>query len=190
MKKQKKSIGLAFLALMLTLAAGLACNAPLVAPTAPLATATPYRASTDAPLEPTAVPTETDVPTAPPAAEGPNLVITDVSFATETPAVETWVPVEATVENQGDAVAAGYDLVLISHYGVGPPNPSGVERLPDLVPGATHTLTFEPGLLYAHAGPATVRVLATDTWYELGDPDSTGEAGDTWDVEITVQEAE
>ncbi|MEW5785487.1 MAG: CARDB domain-containing protein [Bacillota bacterium] len=154
----------ALFAVMMLVAAGLSCSAPSDSPDVP--------------------------PDTSPFADGGNLVITAVSLSTATPAVEEWVTVEVTVENQGTAAVAGYELVLISHYGDGPPNPSGVEPLPDMAPGATHTVTFEPGLLYMHAGPATLRVLATDTWYELGDAESTGEAGDYRDVPIAVKDGD
>ena len=39
---------------------------------------------------------------------------------------------------------------------------------------------------YSDAGTFTLRVLVTDDWYELGNPDSTGSAGDLWDETITV----
>ncbi len=85
--------------------------------------------------------------------------------------------------------AEGYDLVLIPHYGWGPPNPAGYVTLPSLAPGVPHTEVFTPGVLYSPAGTYTLRVLVTDDWYALGDPDSTGTAGDYQDFTITVVEA-
>jgi hypothetical protein len=123
---------------------------------------------------------------APPTASGPNLVITAATLSTNTPAAGGWVTVDVTIENQGGAAAESYELVLIPHYGWGPPNPAGHEELPSLAPGATHTSTFTPGVLYQDAGTFTLRVLVTDDWYELGNPDSTGGGGDLWDETITV----
>lgn len=117
---------------------------------------------------------------------GPNLVITDVDLSSQNIAVDDWVELEVTIENQGTAAASGYDLVLIPHYGVGPPNPAGYENLPDLDPGDSHTVTFSPGVLYTSAGEHTLRVLVTDDWLALGNPDSTGTAGDYQDFTITV----
>ena len=94
--------------------------------------------------------------------------------------------VEVAIENQGGAVAMGFELVLIPHYGWGPPNPAGHEDLPDLPPGATHTTSFAPGVLYPDAGTFTLRVLVTDDWYDLANPDSTGSGGDVWDETIVV----
>jgi hypothetical protein len=116
----------------------------------------------------------------------PNLVITNVILTTTTPQAGGWVGVEVTIENQGGAVATDFELVLIPHYGWGPPNPAGYEVLPDLAPGAIHIETFSPGVLYSNAGTFTLRVLVTDDWYANGDPDSTGTAGDYQDFLITV----
>ena len=115
-----------------------------------------------------------------------NLVITDVVLSDTTIAKDDWVEVEVTVENQGLSTASGYDVVLIPHYGWGPPNPGGYEAIPDLAPGASHTISFSPGVLYSNIGTFTLRVLVTDDWYELGNPDSTGTAGDYQDFEIQV----
>ena len=116
-----------------------------------------------------------------------NLVITDVVLSATTIPLDDWVEVEVTVENQGFGTASGYDVVLIPHYGWGPPNPGGYEAIPDLGPGANHTISFSPGVLYANIGTFTLRVLVTDDWYIEGDPDSTGTAGDFADYPITVQ---
>ena len=121
-----------------------------------------------------------------PVAVEANLVITNVTLDTTTPSAGGWVVVEVTIENQGGAAAAGYDLALIPHYGWGPPNPAGHEALPDLAPGAIHTVTFSPGVLYTNAGTFTLRVLVTDDWYASGNPDSTGTSGDFHDTLITV----
>ena len=119
----------------------------------------------------------------------PNPVITDVVLSTTTPPDGGWVEVEVTIENQGDYPAEGYELVLIPHYGWGPPNPAGYVVLPTLMPGVPHTEVFLPGVLYSPAGTYTLRVLVTDDWYALGDPDSTGTNGDYQDFAITVTEA-
>lgn len=117
----------------------------------------------------------------------PNLVITEVVLSATTIPVDDWVEVEVTVENQGFGLASGYDVVLIPHYGWGPPNPAGYEAIPDLAPGDSYTIEFQPGVLYANIGTFTLRVLATDDWYDAGDPDSTGSAGDLSDHTITVE---
>jgi hypothetical protein len=118
----------------------------------------------------------------------PKVVITDVTLSTTTPPDGGWVEVEVTVENTGAYPAEDYELVLIPHYGWGPPNPAGYVALPDLMPGVPHTEVFSPGVLYSPAGTYTLRVLVTDDWYALGDPDSTGTAGDYQDFPITVLE--
>ncbi|MCD6425631.1 MAG: hypothetical protein J7L35_09000 [Anaerolineales bacterium] len=120
----------------------------------------------------------------------PDLVITNVILSDTTIPDGEWVEVEVTIENQGGAPATGFELVLIPHYGWGPPNPAGYELLPDLAPGASHIATFSPGVYYsAPAGTYTLRVLVTDDWYATGDPDSTGTGGDYQDFSITVTEA-
>ncbi len=119
----------------------------------------------------------------------PNPVITNVVLSTTSPAEGGWVEVEVTIENQGAYPAEDYELVLIPHYGWGPPNPAGYVPLPDLMPSVPHTEVFSPGVLYSTAGTYTLRVLVTDDWYLLGDPDSTGTNGDYQDFTITVTEA-
>ncbi len=118
----------------------------------------------------------------------PNPVITNVVLSTTTPPDGGWVEVEVTIENQGAYPAEDYGLVLIPHYGWGPPNPAGYVTLPDLMPGVPHTEVFSPGVLYSTAGTYTLRVLVTDDWYALGDPESVGTAGDYQDFTITVTE--
>jgi hypothetical protein len=117
-----------------------------------------------------------------------NMVITNVILSTTTVPLNDWVGVEVTVENQGSTPATGYDLVLIPHYGWGPPNPGGYQAVPELAPGASHTEVFSPGVLYGNLGTFTLRVLLTDDWYVLGNPDSTGTAGDYEDHTINVVE--
>jgi len=119
----------------------------------------------------------------------PNPVITNVVLSTTTPPDGDWVEVEVTIENQGAYPAENYELVLIPHYGWGPPNPAGYVTLPTLMPGVPHTEVFSPGVLYSPAGTYTLRVLVTDDWYALGDPDSIGTNGDYQDFTITVTEA-
>lgn len=192
MKDQILRQPMVVLATMMLLVAALACNPPQTSPPGgPPDTITPFRPGGEATVTPTAE------PTAPPTAvvvdtpsgggeTGPNLVITGVTLSNSTPGLEEWVTVDITVQNQGGTDAVGYQLVVIPHYGWGPPNPAGFEDLPTLAPGATHATTITPGLLYADSGTFTVRVLVTDDWYALGDPDSTGTAGDLWDEPITV----
>ena len=180
------------LAVLMLLVAALACNPSQTSPPgAPPDTVTPYRPGGEATQPSTAG--STVAPTVPAAdtpsgggGSGSNLVITSVTLSNSTPALEEWVTVAITVQNQGGADAVSYELVLIPHYGWGPPNPAGFEELPTLAPGATHSHSFTPGALYPDAGTFTLRVLVTDDWYALGNPDSTGTAGDYWDETITV----
>jgi len=166
------------LAVIILITASLACQAPRPTgqPTATQGETLP--------------PTSTPIPPTPEEGAGgePNLVITNVSLDTDSPLAGGWVVVDVTVENQGTAVAAGFELVLIPYYGWGPPNPAGYLTLPDLAPGATHSENFTPGVLYPDAGSFTMRVLVTDDWYDIGSPDSTGTAGDFQDLPITVLE--
>jgi len=116
----------------------------------------------------------------------PNPVITNVVLSTTSPTEGDFVQVDVTVENQGAYPADNYELVLIPHYGVGPPNPAGYVTLPSLMPNVPHNEVFSPGVLYSTPGTYTLRVLVTDDWYALGDPDSTGTNGDYQDFTITV----
>jgi hypothetical protein len=196
MKNQSlRSHALVFAALML-LAASLACNPPGTSAPPP-DTVTPYLPGGEATESPTAEPTvpPSAEPTTPPTvavvetpatAGGPNLVITAVTLSTSTPALDGWVVVDVTIQNQGDAAANDFELVLIPHYGWGPPNPAGYEVLPSIDPGASHTVNFSPGVLYSDVGTFTLRVLVTDDWGATGNPDSTGSAGDIWNETITV----
>jgi hypothetical protein len=118
--------------------------------------------------------------------EGVDLVITHMSLSSSTVEINEWLTVDVIVENQGNLSASGYDAVLIPHYGVGPPNPAGLEAIPVLAPGASHSFTFTPGALYSTAGSYTVRTLVTDDWYIEGDANSTGTGGDYHDMPITV----
>jgi predicted outer membrane repeat protein len=120
--------------------------------------------------------------------EGVNLVITDFTLSATTVVTNQWVTADVTVENEGNLTASGYDLVIIPHYGWGPPNPAHFEALPVLAPGASHTVAVIPGMIYSTPGTFTARALVTDDWYALGDPDSTGTAGDYFDTDITVIE--
>ncbi len=115
-----------------------------------------------------------------------NLEITNVVLSATTIPINDYVNVEVTVTNMGSAPASGYDLVIIPHYGWGPPNPGGYEAIPEVAPGANHTVVLSPGVLYGNLGSFTMRILVTDDWYALGDPDSTGTAGDYEDHPINV----
>ncbi len=115
-----------------------------------------------------------------------NLEITNVVLSATTIPINDYVGVEVTVTNMGSAPASGYDLVIIPHYGWGPPNPGGYEAIPEVAPGANHTVVLSPGVLYGNLGAFTMRILVTDDWYALGDPDSTGTAGDYEDHPINV----
>ena len=115
-----------------------------------------------------------------------NLEITNVVLSATTIPINDYVGVEVTVTNMGSAPATGYDLVIIPHYGWGPPNPGGYEAIPEVAPGANHTVVLSPGVLYGNLGAFTMRILVTDDWYALGDPDSTGTAGDYEDHPINV----
>jgi len=115
------------------------------------------------------------------------MAITDVQLTNPILTENAFSEVEVTVENQGDVTSSDYDLVLLSQYGKGPnQNPAGVEPVPDLAPGASHTITFSPGVSYPTAGTYTMRALLTDNWATHADPDSTGSFGDKWDTEINV----
>ena len=176
--------GLILLAAFALVAAGLACGVGGAdTPGAPPPTVTAY-----APDSPTPVTVDTPaVPDTPVGGGGPaDLRIADAVLSNATPALDEWVTVDVTIVNDGGAVATGYQLVVVPHYGVGPPNPGGFEDLPDIPPGGTHVTTITPGLLYPDVGSYTVRVLVTDDWYTDGNPDSTGTAGDIWDMPITV----
>jgi len=115
-----------------------------------------------------------------------NLEITNVVLSATTIPINDYVNVEVTVTNMGSAPASGYDLVIIPHYGWGPPNPGGYEAIPEVAPGANHTVVLSPGVLYGNMGTFTMRILVTDDWYALGDPDSTGTNGDYEDHTINV----
>ena len=115
-----------------------------------------------------------------------NLEITNVVLSATTIPINNYVGVEVTVTNMGSAPASGYDLVIIPHYGWGPPNPGGIEAIPEVAPGANHTVVLSPGVLYGNLGSFTMRILVTDDWYALGDPDSTGTNGDYEDHTINV----
>jgi len=188
MKNQNLHLAILVFAASMLLVASLACDAP-GGGSPPPGTVTPYLpggGATEVPTtEPTTPPTVAVVET-PPTAGGPNLMITAVTLSTNTPAVDGWVVVDVTIQNQGTAAANDFELVLIPHYGWGPPNPAGYELLPSIAAGASHTVNFSPGVLYSDAGTFTLRVLVTDDWGATGNPDSTGSAGDIWDETITV----
>jgi len=115
-----------------------------------------------------------------------NLEITNVVLSATTIPINDRVDVEVTVTNMGSAPASGYDLVIIPHYGWGPPNPGGYVAIPEVAPGANQTVVISPGVLYGNLGSFMMRILVTDDWYDLGDPDSTGTAGDYEDYPINV----
>jgi hypothetical protein len=169
------------------LAAALACGPATPTPRPLPATITPYSAPTDTPPAGEATPESGGA--TPSGGGAASLAISDVTLSTTTPATGEWVTVTVTVVNEGAVTASGYQLVVIPHYGVGPPNPAGFEELADLAPGATYSTTFTPGVTYDTAGTYTVRVLVNDDWLAIGDPDSTGSGGDVWDTTVTVAAA-
>lgn len=118
--------------------------------------------------------------------ENPLLDITSIQLDSTIIPINTLKDVEVTVTNNGTGDASGFELVLIPQYGDGPPNPSGYELLPDMAPGASHTVLFSPGVVYANAGSYTLRTLVTDSWYALADPDDVGLYGSYQDTPITV----
>ncbi|MBN1975969.1 MAG: hypothetical protein JW918_01090 [Anaerolineae bacterium] len=192
MKKQNLRLGTLVFATLMLLIAALACNPPGAGSTVvPPDTVPPFRPGGEATESP---PAESTVPATAAVVEtpsggggsGPSLVITDVTLSTNTPAAGGWVVVDVTIQNQGGAAANDFELVLIPHYGWGPPNPAGYETLPSIAPGATHTVNFSPGVLYSDVGTFTLRVLVTDDLYATGNPDSTGGGGDIWDETVTV----
>jgi len=120
--------------------------------------------------------------------ENPLMEITTVHLDNTIIHVNTFEEVEVTVTNIGTGDASGFELVLIPQYGDGPPNPAGYELLPDLAPGASHTVLFSPGVIYSSSGYYTLRTLVTDTWYTLGNPDHVGLYGSFEETPITVTE--
>lgn len=69
------------------------------------------------------------------AAPAPDLVITDVSFVPSTPAPGTSARMNVTVENQGNAPARAFDVVLSR-------DASGTQRVAGLAAGARQELRF------------------------------------------------
>ncbi len=120
--------------------------------------------------------------------QNPLMEITSVHLDSTTIHVNNFEEVEVTVTNIGPGPAAGFELVLVPQYGDGPPNPAGYELLPELAPGASHTVLFSPGVMYSSGGYYTLRTLVTDSWYTLGDPDHVGLYGSYEDTPITVTE--
>lgn len=120
--------------------------------------------------------------------QNPLMEITSVHLDSTTIHVNNFEEVEVTVTNIGSGPASGFELVLVPQYGVGPPNPAGYELLPELAPGASHTVVFSPGVIYSSGGYYTLRTLVTDSWYSLGNPDHVGLYGAYEDTPITVTE--
>jgi len=120
--------------------------------------------------------------------QNPIMEITSVHMDSTTIHVNSFEEVEVTVTNTGTGPATGFELVLVPQYGDGPPNPAGYELLPELAPGASHTVLFSPGVMYTSGGYYTLRTLVTDSWYSLGDPDHVGLYGSYEDTPITVTE--
>jgi hypothetical protein len=118
--------------------------------------------------------------------QNPLMEITTVYLNSTTIPVNTFREVEVTVTNVGNGTASGFELVLIPQYGDGPPNPAGYELLPEMAPGASHTVLFSPGVMYSTVGSYTLRTMVTDSWYTLGDPDHVGLYGDYEDTPINV----
>jgi len=136
-------------------------------------------------MPPTPVP-PTPNPPPPPDPGAANLVITQVKLPEALLAVDTFGDVEVTVENQGDAPAAGYEVWLFPQFGYGPQNPAGHNAIPELAPGANQTIFLPDGIIYSSPGIFTMRALVTDDWLLEGDPTSTGTAGDLKDTEIRI----
>lgn len=101
-----------------------------------------------------ALPPTPPPPTTVPEDETADMEITNVVLSTNTVPVNDRVDVAVTVTNQGSLTATGYDIVLIPHYGWGPPNPGGYQAVPDLAPGASHTVAIS-------------RECSTATWEAL-----------------------
>jgi len=170
------------LAALALLAASLACGQP-VRPASPVVVATPTPGGTASPTATPVVEGNTETP----AESGPaDLAITGVTLSNAAPAVNEPVALRVTVVNQGGATAHGFQRRVIPHYGVGAPTPFGGVDLQALAPGQSVVVPVEPGPAYLEAGTYTLRVLVTDDWNALGDPDSTGSGGDRWDAQITV----
>ena len=163
-------------------AASLACG-QAVQPASPVVVATLTPGGAASPIATPLVEGNTEAP----AESGPaDLAITNVALSNAAPAVNEPVALQVTVVNQGGATAEGFQLIVIPHYGVGAPNPFAGVDLQPLAPGQSAVVPLEPGPAYLEAGTYTLRVLVTDDWAALGDPDSTGSAGDWWDAQITV----
>ncbi len=117
----------------------------------------------------------------------PDLVITHVVLPS-TPIKEfDSVPIEVTVENQGDGTSTGYEILIFPQYGKSAQTPAEQDLVPDLDAGDTHTFVFSPGVSYSTAGDFVLRVLVTDDW-DTSDPDpgSIGTNGDIEDVDLQV----
>ena len=170
------------LAALALVAASLACGQP-VQPASPVVVATLTPGGTASPTATQVVEGTTETP----AESGPaDLAITGVTLSNAAPAVNEAVALRVTIVNQGGATAEGFQLLVLPHYGVGAPNPFVGVDLQALAPGQSAVVPIEPGPAYLEAGTYTLRVLVTDDWAALGDPDSTGSAGDRWDAQITV----
>lgn len=101
-----------------------------------------------------------------------------LALSNYTPAVNEWIAVMVSVVNAGGATAENFDVVILPHYGDGPQNPGGIQRLDALAPGESASVQFEA--IYPNPGQYTLRALVTDTWYATGsaEPGSTGAAAD------------
>ena len=170
------------LASLALVAASLACGQP-VQPASPVVVATLTPGGAASPIATPVVEGTTETPVG----SGPaDLVITDVALSNAAPAVNEPVALRVTVVNQGGATAEGFQLIVLPHYGVGAPNPFAGVDLQALAAGQSAVVAIEPGPAYLEAGTYTLRIVVTDDWAALGDPDSTGSGGDWWDAQITV----
>ena len=117
----------------------------------------------------------------------PDLVITNVNLPSTQIEENVSSLVEVTVENQGDGTSSGYEIFVFPHYDKGPQIPAGQDVVPDLGPGASHTFTFSPGVIYSSPGNYILRALVTDNWNTPGGgPGSIGTNGDIEDIDIHV----
>lgn len=164
------------------LAASLACGQP-VQPASPVVVATPTPGGAASPI---ATPLVEGTIEAPAESRPADLAITGVTLSNAAPAVNEPVALQVTVVNQGGATAEGFQLIVIPHYGVGAPNPFAGVDLQPLAAGESAVVPIEPGPAYLEAGTYTLRILVTDDWAALGNPDSTGSGGDWWDAQVTV----
>ncbi|MFC1960761.1 CARDB domain-containing protein [Chloroflexota bacterium] len=100
----------------------------------------------------------------------PDPVIAHLSLSNESPTPGETFTVSTTIQNQGTAPLAYYDLVIVHQYeAAGPNNPAGVESLPVLQPG--EQIVIDLPNVYFDPGTYHMRVLVSNDWYLTGNVD-------------------